>query len=58
MPVCPYCGAHPHAAIGQCPEIKVIEYYPDGAIKRVEKMTVVDKDKAVAMTRAFFDTRP
>jgi hypothetical protein len=37
MPQCPWCGALPHASVGQCPAVKKIEYYPDGTIKSVEK---------------------
>lgn len=36
-PSCPYCGNLPHANIGQCPNVKRIEYYPDGTVKSVEK---------------------
>lgn len=34
---CPYCGQVQHAHVGQCPQIKSIEYFEDGRIKRVEK---------------------
>jgi hypothetical protein len=34
IPVCPRChGAH---ALAQCPQVKTIEYYKDGSIRRVE----------------------
>jgi hypothetical protein len=36
-PKCPYCGFWPHDSVGQCPAVKSIEYFPNGAIKRVEK---------------------
>jgi hypothetical protein len=36
-PTCPYCGCWPHEHLGQCPEVKAIEYFPNGTIKRVEK---------------------
>lgn len=31
--VCEYCGGS-HAYL--CPRIKIIEYYPDGAVKQIE----------------------
>jgi hypothetical protein len=31
--VCPYCGMY-HS--GMCPRIKLIEYHPNGQIKRIE----------------------
>lgn len=37
MPQCPYCGAIPHQHVEQCSQIKSVEYFPDGRIKRVEK---------------------
>lgn len=37
-PQCPYCGCWQHQNLGQCPNIKKIEYYPDGTIKSVEKV--------------------
>jgi len=30
---CDHCSAY---HVGRCPRIKAIEYYPDGAVKRVE----------------------
>lgn len=34
---CRYCdGFMPHL-LEQCPNVRAIEYYPDGTIKRVEK---------------------
>ena len=35
VPSCPYCGGWPHIE-RICPRIKVIEYYPDGTVKRLE----------------------
>lgn len=32
---CQWCGMI-HLGSGICPDVKAIEYYPDGAIKRVE----------------------
>lgn len=32
---CPHCGGNEHSD-GTCRRIDAIEYYPDGAIKRVE----------------------
>lgn len=37
VPSCPYCGGWPHDFVGTCPRVKVIEFYTDGTIKRVEK---------------------
>ena len=35
MDACPWCGfLHPTGLV--CPRVKVIEYHPDGRIKRVE----------------------
>jgi hypothetical protein len=32
--ICPRCGGgHAH---GECPDVRAIEYYPDGRVKRVE----------------------
>lgn len=33
--VCPHCGGMA-IHMGPCPNIKAIEYHPDGSIKRVE----------------------
>lgn len=37
VPSCPYCGCIPHDNVGQCPNVKSIEYFADGRVKRVEK---------------------
>ena len=38
LPTCPYCGCIPHqGGVSQCPNVRRIEYYPDGTIKSVEK---------------------
>jgi hypothetical protein len=34
---CPYCGFTPAHSPEQCWRVKAIEYFPNGAIKRVEK---------------------
>jgi hypothetical protein len=34
---CPYCGLFPMHSPEQCSMVAAIEYYPTGAIKRVEK---------------------
>lgn len=39
IPSCPYCGGLPHDHVEQCPNIKSVEYFPNGVIKRVEKHT-------------------
>lgn len=39
--VCAWCGRS-HSGLGRCPEVKALEYYPDGAIKRVEFYTPND----------------
>ena len=36
---CRYCG-HFHGV--RCPEVKAIEYFPDGTVKRVEYVTPTD----------------
>ena len=33
--ICPYCGAS-HQMAGVCPRVEEMEYYPDGAVKRVK----------------------
>jgi len=36
---CPYCGTDTSVVYhfgGMCPRVKVIEYFPNGAVKRVE----------------------
>ena len=33
---CEYCGGNPHQPTA-CPEVKSIEFFPDGRIKRLEK---------------------
>jgi hypothetical protein len=38
--VCPYCGAVPHQHIGQCPNVKKVEYYPDGTIASLSVVIV------------------
>ena len=36
-PRCPWCGgAHEAEHPGECPRVEAVEYYPNGAIKRVE----------------------
>ncbi len=35
--VCPFCGSMPHKHVGLCPQVRAVEYHPDGTIKRVEK---------------------
>ena len=39
QPGCPYCAAQ-HA--GTCPRVEEMEYYPDGALKRVKLREVQD----------------
>ena len=39
--ICQWCGCGPH--IGKCPEVKSMEYHPDGTIKRVEFFSWADK---------------
>jgi hypothetical protein len=36
---CRYCGNH-HGP--RCPDVKAIEYHPDGTVKRVEYITAAD----------------
>lgn len=44
---CPYCGSGiPHD--GLCPEIKAVDYYPDGTLKRVELLTPKDRPAVIA----------
>lgn len=38
---CPYCGISGHT--GRCPEVKSMEYHPDGTVKRVEFFSPTDK---------------
>lgn len=40
MVKCPYCGAAAHGNLSPlaCPLVGAVEYHPDGAVKRVEKM--------------------
>jgi len=39
---CPYCGHGIQHSVEACPRIKTIEYFADGRVKRVEKMTPAD----------------
>lgn len=32
---CPYCSGFPHLP-SECPQVRAIDYYPDGGVKRVE----------------------
>jgi hypothetical protein len=36
---CPYCGSPMAHSPASCPSVKAIEFYPDGTIKRIEKVT-------------------
>jgi hypothetical protein len=38
---CQYCGNSPSHSAEMCPLVKSIEYYPNGNIKRVEKVQPV-----------------
>jgi hypothetical protein len=35
---CDWCGGLPHLTHFACPMVHAIEFYPDGTIRRVEKM--------------------
>lgn len=35
IPKCPYCGFLPHD-VRECSQVRAIEFYPDGTVKRVE----------------------